>query len=463
MAWLEKLEKLAFYFFIFSIPFQIRKILFYTLSENRFNEWTTGYLYFTDLLLIGILGLWILRLLIAEPRGKLRETTQKILKRNIFLGLFFLIAGLSLVTSLNIGLSAYQIIKLAEFILLFLYLKYNLEFLGLRKILWAFVAGGVFQALLAIAQFFKQSSLGLKHFEAGIYNANIPGTATFFAEGVKFIRAYGTTPHPNILGVCLLVSIFCLYILWLKPVNKQQNRNFIYYCLLFMVYGLLFFGLFLTFSRAVIIVFLGVSSLFFLIAFLKLKKSLRRRIISLFLMFIVLCLLFVVLLWPVVSARFLGTSAKEQAVILRIYYNGIAFSAIQEKPLLGLGTGNFVWYLYKNYQFNNFWLYQPVHNIYLLIASEIGILGLIVFLIFIGKISLKGIGLVFKRQKMNEKKLVLFTFYSLLFAFLTVSMVDHYLWTIQQGSFVFWGVLALIGGLNSKKSDLLFFSELLLK
>ena len=439
---LEKLEKFLFYFFIFSIPFQTRKILFYAQSENRFNEWTTGYLYFTDLLVIGILGLWILRLLCGK------SDFPHIRKTDFWLIGFFLIAGLSLITSQNIGLSVYQLIKLAEFILVFLYVKYNFGFFKIKTILKVFVFSGIFQALLAIAQFINQGSLGLKHFEAGIYNANIPGTATFFVEGIKFIRAYGTAPHPNILAISILVSIFSLYILWLSKVQGSKFKTRGFYFLLSTFYFLLFWGLLLSFSRAVILVFIGASLLFFLIAFLKLKKPLRPRVISLFLLFTVVCCLFTVLFWPHISARFLGTSVKEQAVVLRIYYNDIAVSVIKERPFLGLGIGNSVWHLYNTYQFNNPWLYQPVHNIYLLIASEIGIFGLIVFLIFIGKILLKSFGLVFKQKKLDNKKLFRFTLYSLFFIFLTVGMVDHYLWTIQQGSFVFWGVLGLIAGLT---------------
>ena len=420
---LEKFEKFLFYFFIFSILFQTRKVLF-TLSTGKFLEWNSGFLYFTDLLLIAVLFLGFLR-------GGI-----KFKKTDIWLGLFFLIAGLSLMTSQNLGLSVYQLIKLAEFILLFLYVKNNLEFLKIRKILAIIVASGVFQALIAIGQFFSQSSLGLKHFEAGILNANIPGVATFFVEGTKFIRAYGTAPHPNVLAVFLLLSIFCIYALWLNKVKKN-------YWWLVTSCGLLTLGLLLTFSRAVILVFIAASLLFFLITFLKFKE-LRPKIVGLFLLFFILCSLFAVIFWPEITARFLAISTKEQAVTLRIYYNDIALSTIKEKPILGLGLGNFVLYLLNNYSLKEFWLYQPVHNLYLLIASEIGVVGLIIFLIFIGKILLGGFKQIFRQHK-------LFIFYFLFFIFLALGLIDHYLWTIQQSRLIFWLVLAIISGLNLTK------------
>lgn len=423
---IKKLEQFLFYLFIFSIPFQIRKVLFS--PTGNFVEWNSGFLYFTDLLLIGIFVLWIWR---TKPSF----VTKPGFVRFWLIG-FFVIAALSLIVSQNIGLSIYQLIKLAEFILLFLYIKNNLNSLKINRILNIIIVSGVLQALLAIIQFFNQSSLGLKHFEAGIFNANIPGVATFFVDGVKFIRAYGTTPHPNVLAVFLLAAIFCIYALWL---NNAKTR--LWQTCLVINYGLLILGLLLTFSRAVILIFIASSLLFFLIAFIKFKK-IRFKIITLFLLFIVFCSLFTALLWPEVSARFLSISSQEQAVTLRLYYNDIALSIIKEKPLLGLGLGNFVWHLFDNYQLKEFWLYQPVHNLYLLIAVEIGIIGLIVFLIFLGKI-------LFKRLKQIFKQSIVLIFFCLLLAFLALSMIDHYFWTIQQSRLIFWLFLAFIAKIKT--------------
>lgn len=418
-----RFEKLLFYFFLFSIPFQTRKILFPALSSGKFIEWNSWYLYFTDLLLIGVLFLCSLR------KG------FKFNKNDIILGLVFLIAGLSLTTSQNFRLSVYQLIKLAEFLLLFLYVKYNLEFLRLDRILKIAVASGVFQALIAVFQFFKQSSLGLKHFEAGIYNADIPGVATFFVNGTKFIRAYGTAPHPNVLAVFLLFSIFCLYCLLLR---NQKNRFYdIPYAVCYMLLSL---GLLLTFSRAIIFVFIVASLFFFLIIFLKFKEF-RQKIVFLFLLFTICHLLYTVLLWPEISARFLTISAGEQAVTLRVYYNDIALSVIKEKPFLGLGIGNFVWYLLNNYNFKEFWLYQPVHNLYLLAASEIGILGLILFLLFIGLV-------LWKSRFFWKLSIFNLIFMAIISCFLFLGLIDHYFWTIQQSRLMFWLVLAVVSGLS---------------
>jgi len=427
----DKFEKFLFYFFIFLIPFQTRKILFSSSLTDNFFEWGSGFLYLSDIILVGVFILWIMRLL--------NKKSDFLKKSDLWLIGLFLIIGLSLITSVNLELSIYQFIKLTELILLFLYIRTSLEFLELNKILKVFVISGICQAVLAIVQFFNQASLGLKYIEAGIFNVNIPGTATFFVNGVKLIRAYGTAPHPNVLAVFLLVSIFCVYVLWLK----NTKRSIINYGLLVTAYGLLFLGLFLTFSRAVIIVFIFGSALFFLISFLKLKE-LKPKIFILFLLFVACCLLFTVIFWPEFQARFLNISSGDQAISLRVYYNDIAVSVIKERPILGLGVGNFTWYLFNNYRFQEFWLYQPVHNLYLLIVSEIGILGLVLFLVFIARILLKGLKQI--------RKIYVLCFMVCVLCFMILGLIDHYFWTIQQSRLLFWIILAIVSGFFLKKS-----------
>jgi O-antigen ligase len=66
-----------------------------------------------------------------------------------------------------------------------------------------------------------------------------------------------------------------------------------------------------------------------------------------------------------------------------------------------------------------------VHNIYLLIAVEMGLFSLGVFLFWIGQLLWNG----FKHRASPEVKILL----SLLFAFLFIGCCDFYLITSQQG------------------------------
>ena len=66
--------------------------------------------------------------------------------------------------------------------------------------------------------------------------------------------------------------------------------------------------------------------------------------------------------------------SEEPAVNLRWTYNKIGWEIIKQHPFLGIGIGNQVSYaisngLYQKYGLEQEWQQQPVHNIYILIAS----------------------------------------------------------------------------------------------
>ena len=437
---LEKIEKILFYVFLFLIPFQIRIFL-----HNNGNEWNSAFLYLGDLVLMAVLGLWILR------RG------IKFDKKDILLLLFLGISAISLLVTSSLGISAFRFVKLLEFILLFIYVCKNASSLGAYKILQIIFYSGVFQAILAVVQFIKQGSIGIKFIEAGTFAPNLAGVANFVLNKENIMRSYGSFTHPNVLAGFLLLAIFAFYGLLLKngiKIDLKPRNLFLVSCFLFLI-----FGLFLTFSRTAIIIFLAMSLLMFLIEFIKLRKLEHteqrldngKKLINLFILVVVSCMVVIMVLFPYIKARFFTITFEEQAVDLRFFYNKIALSMIKDNPILGIGVGNFVNYS-QNYQMflraavkvsgvNSQtlpdWIFQPVHNIYLLIASEIGIFGLLVFLGFICLTLLRGIKEVFGPG---------FTSYLffIVACFLIIALTDHYFLTLQSGGIMFWISLALI-------------------
>ena len=89
---------------------------------------------------------------------------------------------------------------------------------------------------------------------------------------------------------------------------------------------------------------------------------------------------------------------------------------------------------------------QPAHNIYLLIAAETGIVGILFFcLLFFA--AIKKIVSEIRINNLFKLKIIL------LGQFLIFGFFDHYLYTLQQGlllsSFVFGAIFSRI--LNNKK------------
>src|SRR3989338_1623891 len=414
------LEKIIFYLLIFCLPFQTRKILHQWSPD--FNEWTGAFLYFTDLLILVLFLFWFWRI------RKERFFPKKI---DIILILFLISVFISLGQAKNFQLGFYQWLKLSEFVLFFFYIKYNFgNIFHFERIAQVFIVSGLFQSIIAIGPYAKQTSLGLWWLRESPLAPDIIGAAKIVVDGTKMIRAYGSFPHPNVLAAFLLIALFFLYELWLK--------DKIHYSLLAGIFGLLFFALFLTFSRTIISVFLSASLMYFIFFF----KNFRKKVLFLFLLITLYSLLFAALAWPEISSRF-SVSLTDQAVGLRGFYNETAILLIKNYPFLGIGLGNFVWQIQQIFPLWESWLFQPVHNIYLLIASEAGLIGLSLFLLFIVGLMMLFIRLV-RQDNSGAKWSLLFVFFSFFF----IALFDHFFWTLQQGQLMFWVLLGMIASFD---------------
>lgn len=412
-----KLEKLIFYVFLFSIPLQSRLILHkWTLP---FNEWTAAFLYGTDILLALVFVFWLARSIKNKSRLKLDRIGRLLI-------VFFAVSALSVLNAKLAGLSFYHLLKLWEFILLYFYVttgfdkRYNLNTAALT-----IFGSGIFQSVIAIGQYLKQADLGLKIFGESPLSVDTANVAVVIADGEKYLRAYGTTPHPNVLAAWLLVALAAFYFLYQRrprPTTSQVVRQL-------LLYSVLLVGFFLTFSRVVI----GLWGLAFIIGGLARRKEKITKQIAAITAAVIL--LFTVVFWPQVQSR-LQLSLQDEAASRRFQYNQIAGQTIKNSPWLGIGIGQSVANLMAEYKHYPALFYQPAHNIYLLIASETGLIGLGSFGAFLFS--------VFRRTRKNP---LLLTAGCLL---LTAGLFDHFLWTLQPGSLIFWLVMALARGVDSR-------------
>ena len=172
------------------------------------------------------------------------------------------------------------------------------------------------------------------------------------------------------------------------------------------------------------------------------KEYWNKKLALIFITTLIVTSGFSVFYWPEAISR-VKISSGEEAVQLRIFYNKESLKSLN---WFGVGSGNFVdWLMTKDQNLSRN-LYQPVHNIYLLIYSENGILGITVFAIFL-LLLIKDFIL---RTKMS--KLYHYSFLLIVLSFLFFGLFDHFLWTLQQGRFIFWLTLSLLSfGLTSLK------------
>ncbi len=456
---LNKLEQFLFYFLFFAIPFQTREILYY--SGWYFNEWQSISVYATDVLLIILFLFWGFssirgsKFLISNFKFLIKSRfsiSKTFLEPDFYLVLFLVVAAISVKNSSDFFVGAFLWLKLVEFSLFYFYLKnYAIKKFDFIKILYALIIGGVFQVVIAIGQFLKQGDLGLRWLGESVLGPHMTGVASFLVpsnvegfvdSGEKIIRAYGTTPHSNILAAYLFLGIFAFYFVFLY---KRHFHTYILMC----GYALFLVGLFFTFSRTIIFLWAAGFLIRGLLIVAKsrfkrqfwrdtvFKTKLTQILVVTFLTVVVFSLVY----WPEVQSR-MTLSSEEEAVQLRVFYNEESLKG--GINLFGIGLGDFTgWLMEQNPNLPRH-IYQPVHNVYLLIYSEVGVIGFILFLLFLAGLLYEFI----KKTRLRELKH--YSFLLVVISVLFIGLFDHFLLTIQQGRFVFWLGLALLTIINNR-------------
>lgn len=399
---MSKIERNLVLLLFILMPFQARKILFGL--DWTFNEWVSFSVYLTDVLLFGLVAYWILK----GGWKSLRASN----KRDYLLLSFILYCALTIFWSLNREVSVFYLIRIIEFSIFFLYIsKYVFKKIELSLIAKALVIGGAIQSVIGLIQYLIQRDIGLRILGESVIGPYISGTAAFILEnGDKVIRGYGLTPHSNIYSAYILLSISAL--LWLA--SRKKTDWFLY------IAPLLVFGIGVGYSRTILLLF-GIIFLIFSIKSVK-EINIRKPLLVIF----ISGLLFISWQFSEIKSRVL-ISGDDEAVTMRGFYNKEAISGGPE--WLGVGIGNFVpWSIIQVPSLPNN-LYQPVHNVFLLLYKEIGLVGLSLFILFI-------ISLFIHSNNWYFKTFFIFIVFLMLF--------DHYLLTLQQGRFIFWFALVLL-------------------
>lgn len=422
---LKLLESVILVLFLLSIPFDAK--IFIGGFGFPISEWTAVFLYGTDILFLLLLFLWK-----AQTKWSINPV-----KSDYSLWLFFAVGLISAAFAVNRLLGIYHAFKLLEGIFIYYYIKNRaLSILGSKKIFLALFLSGVFQSVIGIFQLFIQKSIGLRLLGESILNPAMQGVAKISLGSEKIIRAYGTTPHPNILGGFLLLAVFCFYLLFLNKDKKYRLWQLLF------AYGVVLFGLFGTFSRAALISWLFAS---LMNVFLVFKFNFWRNFsiyavpaVKICAVTLAVAVIFSALFSPFIASRF-EISSDSQEVELRLWYAQESVRALGRNLFIGAGVGNFTAYLLTNRPGLESWQYQPAHSLYLLVLAETGVVGFILFILFLWNVLKEYI------KKTRFYSLQSYAVFTLLCGVLLLGVFDHYLWTLQEGRLIFWSSLGILG------------------
>jgi O-antigen ligase len=293
-----------------------------------------------------------------------------------------IIATISVLASSEPLGSAMELLRLCKLALLLIYLRHNLDERGALAIIAGFAAAVIVQTPISILQALKGSG----------HEGLLTGIAQGGDTSEMAHRASGTLGHPNFLAPYLLMVVpgFAA-----TAIGLWHTRMGVVAIAISLAGAV---TIVLTQSRAPsILVGLSVPMV---VALLWLRNALHPlRAVAVMVAALVASTAVAVPLADAIYRRLTGT--LQESVVFRADYNRAAIKMWQTAPMLGVGPNNFVLSLGRYApilkSMNDSLLetskaepsntpqrmLAPVHNVYLLILSEMGLLGLFAFAIFL--------------------------------------------------------------------------------
>jgi len=267
-----------------------------------------------------------------------------------------------------------------------------------------------FNSIFGLYQFVTYHSIGFYVLGEPYLNREVSSLANIKIFSTSFLRAYGLTPHPNILAFISIVGLLLVLYCWKTNIFLNKFfKNYFLSGILILLSAVCFFS----FSKSMIFVLM---TLFFVGLYILLKSK-TRYIILFFYFFGLLVLLY--LLKDYLFSENFNSRIFYLIISLKMFFYNI----------FGVGFNNFTVEMSKYSEILIYpWYFQPVHNFYLLILNEFGIFVLFLPLYFVYFFRFKNRErlLYFKKWRLK------YVFLSLVFLFIISSFVDHYLFTSFQ-------------------------------
>src|SRR5258708_39330 len=269
-----------------------------------------------------------------------------------------------------------------------------------KTLIVALIFTFLFQSLLALYQFrFQHSLTGYIPFGEVDFSSTQIAKGVFF-NGSLYKLPYGTTVHPNILAGFCVITFLLLIIQKILPIDRRYSALF------FLIAS---FICFLTQSLSATIALLLGYAVF---VFLQKKKHTTRLVRAGIL--VVPLLSFVFFRLPAIAG------SQNTSLSRRSQLQDIATKMIVSHPVTGIGWNNFT-LLQQSYGYvpSTVRFLQPVHNAFLLLITELGMIGWLICGVIIVSI-----------WKMHQ------TFLPLAVSLIFISSFDHYFVTLTTGRMI---------------------------
>ena len=439
---LKTIELVLLFIFTLSLTFAERHIFFGQSLQFNGNYFDLLYIsvYISDLLMIGLIFTSIYR----ARQNKINLLTTVSHEAKAWCLLALIVFGSILFSAPSLSYQVYWLLKLIEIGAVGLYFCYASRDKEMLATWWtAIAAGSVIQAVIAISQFIKQSSIGLTAFGEPVISSTLNGIAKVEYLGTKIIRPYGTFEHPNQLAAFGVVACVTCYFLFTRGTtlfaNRLISRISHYLALLGLIASI--FTIIISLSRGGILA-LGIIILLYIIDYLLSPREtmiVSQRNHRDTANFVVLAALLgaVIAMFPFLAERNMTAS---QGVSSRISYNQVGVELIEKHPIFGVGLGNLLPKLALEGEWSEFWQVQPPHNYLIHFTAELGLISIVLFLAIF-------LVYLYKLFKMRLDFTVKATFLTLI-GVLALMQVDHYFYTQNQTILILFILLGTAHGLS---------------
>jgi O-antigen ligase len=428
----EKALRSIYAFLVGLIPVSLCFWYYRTLGEfshqRVYFTYDNALFFLSDALALLAVIIWI-SIKIAQPRITNYKLRFHPAQQSFILLLFvlFLLASLSILWSSDWRTSLYISLHLWLVFLLILSLRDWRD--AWKPVMFGFCVALSIQILTGFIGFASQSTAFIAPLDTiwpGLLDPSTRGASVVeLPDGLRILRAYGTLPHPNILGGFAFVSLLGPASLFLN------NRKPGYLALLLFIPGIALLAI--TFSRAA---WLALTA-FSLVLLWKSKYFDRKRLAILLTLS---ALSFTLTLFPyrqLVAARTINTTShsEEFSFIGRAWLSQEATNMIRERPLMGAGIGSFIIQLAG--RAGEGYVIEPVHNILLLVGAELGIPGLLLM-------TALAISFAYGLSTIQNPNAILAG--ATITGLGVIGLFDHYLWTLAPGRLMLGLVLGLWAG-----------------
>ncbi len=360
--------------YLLFLPFEKGKTFGFTLIPGWEMGIGKNYLYSFDILFSDI-AFFVLFIFTAlnphsmQPQGSHKKPGYQ----QWFLFAFLFFALFAIQFSAIPIISSMAFIRLARMVYAyFIIRKFSSRLLAVQAIPIAMATSMIFESVWAIAQYVMGSPLG-KSIEY------LTGAFSLYGQGAiedyRFYRPQGTFDHPNTLGTFLALNI--AFFLPCALAKNQTDKSRLFYGIGIFLAGA---GLIISSSRAawgslILIFFWGAYYI------RRYKNSIQTKQIST--LFWASCPFIFLLIIKIVIPRLqqlASTLSQGGGLDYRMFLIEKAWGMFLHWPF-GIGLGMFPLMLFRG--FPQVGIIAPIHNLFVEILLEIGVLGFVAFASFV--------------------------------------------------------------------------------